>query len=234
LRTDTTIGDQADRTAPCPEHGSRRLQSGAGFPREILAFYNRDTIKSVVVHNMMRHLLILPALLAASAFFGPTCELSFGIDENIRRIHADIMNREGQKIGDASLTQTTGGVVIHARIKQLPPGTHAIYIHAVGKCEGPDFMSAGAQFDPFGIQGGKPAGDSPNFNVDASGQAIISVLSRGVTSAHGRPNSVFHEGGTAIVIHEQAYDYKAHRTGNPGRRLACGLITMTGSGSSRP
>jgi Cu-Zn family superoxide dismutase len=144
------------------------------------------------------------------------------------------MNREGQKIGNASLKDATGGVLIGARVTQLPPGTHAIYIHAVGKCEGPDFTSADAQFDPFGIQGGKPAGDSPNFNVDMSGQAIISVLSRGVTSVHGRPNSVFHEGGTALVIQEKAYDYKAHRTGNPGRRLACGVITMTGSGSSRP
>jgi Cu-Zn family superoxide dismutase len=173
----------------------------------------------------MRHLLLVPALLAASAFVGPVA-VSDGWT-----VRADIINREGQRIGAAHLRAATGGVLIQVHVSQLAPGTHAIYIHAVGKCDAPDFASAGAQFDPYGLQGGKPAGDSPNFDVDASGDATMSVLSRGLILARGRPNSVFHDAGAALVIHENAYDYKAHPAGKPGRRLACGVIFIAGSGS---
>ena len=37
-------------------------------------------------------------------------------------------------------------------------------------------------------------------------------------------NSLFHDGGTAIVIHEKEDDYKTDPTGNSGGRIACGVI----------
>jgi len=38
------------------------------------------------------------------------------------------------------------------------------------------------------------------------------------------PNSLFHEGGTALLIHEKADDYKTDPSGNSGARIACGVI----------
>jgi superoxide dismutase, Cu-Zn family len=37
-------------------------------------------------------------------------------------------------------------------------------------------------------------------------------------------NSVFHDGGTAIVIHAKEDDYKTDPAGNSGPRIACGVI----------
>jgi len=39
------------------------------------------------------------------------------------------------------------------------------------------------------------------------------------------PNSLFHEGGTAIVIHASADDNLTDPAGNAGPRIACGVIT---------
>lgn len=168
----------------------------------------------------VRHLLAVAILLVPPAIFAQSAPQS---------AHADIINSQGQKIGAATLTQTGGGVQIQATVSQLPPGTHAMHIHTVGKCEGPDFKSAGGHFNPAGKQHGKDnpagahAGDLSNIDVDASGNATVTQLASAATLADGA-NSLFHEGGAAIVIHEKADDYKTDPTGNAGGRIACGVI----------
>jgi Cu-Zn family superoxide dismutase len=40
----------------------------------------------------------------------------------------------------------------------------------------------------------------------------------------GKPNSLFHPGGTALVIHAGVDDYKTDPTGNAGGRIVCGVV----------
>jgi Cu-Zn family superoxide dismutase len=46
----------------------------------------------------------------------------------------------------------------------------------------------------------------------------------GVTLGDGA-DSLFHEGGTALVIHAAVDDYKTDPSGNSGARIACGIVT---------
>ena len=46
-----------------------------------------------------------------------------------------------------------------------------------------------------------------------------------MTLEAGEPNSVFLNGGTALVIHAKADDLKTDPAGNAGDRIACGTIT---------
>jgi Cu-Zn family superoxide dismutase len=63
----------------------------------------------------------------------------------------------------------------------------------------------------------------PNLTVAANGKGSASFLDKGVTLADGA-NSLFHDGGTALVIHAKADDLMSDPSGNSGDRVACGVI----------
>jgi Cu-Zn family superoxide dismutase len=143
---------------------------------------------------------------------------------------ANIIDAKGQHIGTAKLKQTSQGVSLSLEVSNLPPGVHGFHIHTVGNCEPPDFKTAGGHFNPEGKKHGwenpegHHAGDLQNLTVDAHGKAKVKVVVQGVTLGSGA-NSLFHEGGTAIVIHAAPDDNKTDPAGNAGARIACGVIT---------
>jgi|SRR5579863_1306463 len=145
--------------------------------------------------------------------------------------HADIVNAQGTKIGTAKITAAGGGVKIAVTVSQLTPGEHGIHIHTVGKCEGPAFTSAGGHFNPTSAHHGAHntqdphphLGDLMNLKVGENGSANASFVANGVTLGDGA-NSLFHDGGTALVIHAKADDLMSDPSGNSGDRIACGVI----------
>lgn len=135
---------------------------------------------------------------------------------------------QGKEVGKATLVESDG-VTITADFSGLPPGVHAMHIHTVGECHGPDFKSAGAHFNPFekkhGLENpeGPHAGDLPNFEVKEDGTAHVEVTAKSVTLGEGK-NSLFQPGGTCLVVHEKPDDHKTDPAGNAGARIACGVI----------
>jgi Cu-Zn family superoxide dismutase len=142
-----------------------------------------------------------------------------------------LVNAEGQKVGEAKLTETAQGVKIDLVVENFPPGVHAFHIHDKGECQGPDFKSAGGHFNPFhkehGLKNprGPHAGDLPNITVGADGKATVSVVDQLVTLKEGQKNSLFQAGGTSLVIHAGPDDEVSDPAGNAGARIACGPIT---------
>jgi Cu-Zn family superoxide dismutase len=142
----------------------------------------------------------------------------------------ELIGQNGQSIGHAELTQMSRGVHIRVEASNLVPGKHGFHIHETGGCEPPDFKSAGAHFNPMNKQhgfdnpNGPHAGDLPNLSVGTDGTVTAEMVARNVTLEEGRPNSLLRPGGTSLVIHASADDYKTDPAGNSGDRVACGKI----------
>ena len=145
---------------------------------------------------------------------------------------ATLINNQGQKVGEATLTETPQGVKIVMTVENLPPGVHAFHIHDKSVCTTPDFVSAGGHFNPFGKQhglqspAGHHAGDLPNITVGPDGKAKVEAWATQVTLKAGEKNSLFQPGGTSLVIHAGPDDNVSDPAGNAGPRIACGPITQ--------
>ena len=59
--------------------------------------------------------------------------------------------------------------------------------------------------------------------MDKKGDGKATLFADGVTLEDGA-NSLFHEGGTSLVIHAKADDLMSDPSGNSGDRIACGVI----------
>jgi superoxide dismutase, Cu-Zn family len=138
---------------------------------------------------------------------------------------------DNKEVGTAKLLQIPNGVLVRLTLTKATPGIHAFHVHAVGKCEGPEFTSAGSHFNPtskkHGLlsQEGSHAGDLPNVIVPDSGAVTVETVIPHVTLKAG-DHTLADADGAALVLHASADDYTTDPTGNAGGRMACGVVAL--------
>ena len=139
-----------------------------------------------------------------------------------------LVNAAGQSVGSVRMWETPGGVTFRVAASGLPHGNHGIHVHAVGRCDGPKFDSAGPHWNPGGAKHGfnNPAGphrgDLPNLTVAANG-----VVNEAVSLAGGSVATMLDADGAALVLHAAPDDYATDPSGNSGERIACAVISAT-------
>lgn len=144
---------------------------------------------------------------------------------------ATLRSSSGATVGALRLEPAENGSVrMFGVVTGIPSGTHGIHIHAVGRCDAPDFASAGGHFNPGGRAhglsnpAGAHAGDAPNIVADATGSAAVDVTFPSASLRLGHAASLWDTDGSAVVIHASADDQQSDPSGNSGARIACGVI----------
>lgn len=168
-------------------------------------------------------LSISAALLAVSA-----CATAGGAPK-VTPASAELRDAQGNARGEAKVSQVADGVRIMLKASGLPAGTYGTHLHTVGRCEAPDFASAGPHWNPNKKEHGRDnpqgmhEGDLPNLTIAANGKGKLDIVIKGVSLRDGE-QALLDPNGAAIIIHSAADDYRTDPSGNSGARVACGVF----------
>jgi Cu-Zn family superoxide dismutase len=167
---------------------------------------------------------------------------------------SQIFNAKGELVGTATFSQSASGVKVTLRVQKLSQGEHMVHLHENGKCEAPDFKSAGNHFDPKR----SPMDDAPDHRLHHMHNKYHHTHYKHEDMKHGsdqhKPagdlpnikvqqdgtgtltatlseltldkghNSLLKQGGTAIVIHAGANGKSTIPNVDYKTRIACGVV----------
>lgn len=143
---------------------------------------------------------------------------------------AALRTADGRQVGNVSMRDEAGTTVLTASVRGMPQGTYGMHVHAVGRCEGPKFESAGAHWNPENQQHGTQnpqgphAGDLQNIEVGQAGSGGVTANLQNV-ALRGGLTPMLDQDGAALIIHAKADDYRTDPSGNSGDRIACAVLS---------
>ncbi|MFF5208731.1 superoxide dismutase family protein [Streptosporangium sp. NPDC000396] len=162
-------------------------------------------------------------------------------------VGAVIKDAQGNPVGLMDIDTRPGGKTrIRVAVRNLPPGYHGFHIHTVGTCDpnstdpatGSPFFSAGPHFNLGSGSHPNHSGDLPSLLVGEDGTGRAAAF-----TDRFQVKQLFDEDGSSIVIHalpdndsnipdrykgtrgEAGPDADTLKTGDSGKRIACGVIT---------
>jgi Cu-Zn family superoxide dismutase len=138
---------------------------------------------------------------------------------------ATLTTAAGKDVGKVTVREVDGGLNVSVDARDLPPGMHGAHLHTIGKCDAPDFASAGGHWNPTNMKHGSMnpqgphEGDMPNLMIGADGRGTLTARLAG-----GSFDALLDADGAAMVIHAAGDDLKTDPSGNSGARVACGVL----------
>lgn len=143
-------------------------------------------------------------------------------------ITADLAKADGSWAGVVTISKRGDGTFLSLSAEAPMAGTFGMHLHAVGKCQGPDFASAGGHWNPSMKQHGRDnplgahGGDLPNVVAGTDGKLTLEYKLPDIM-LDGEAG-LLDSDGAALVIHEKPDDYLTDPSGNSGKRIICGTF----------
>ena len=144
---------------------------------------------------------------------------------------ASLAFANGSPAGTAMLMRSGDGYSIMVQARGLTPGAHGFHLHTTGRCDAPDFTSAGGHLNPGGRSHGRLSaqgphlGDLTNLQVGSDGTVTATIeIPNGRADALAQ---IFDADGTAVMIHAGPDDYRSDPAGDAGSRVSCGVLVRS-------
>ena len=177
------------------------------------------------------NILLAGLALSLTACSGNGAE-SEAVPEPVEEItRAVVTGADGAPYGEVIVGEGDGGLIVQIKAQGLEPGPRGVHIHEVGQCEGPDFSSAGAHWNPtkhehgFDNPKGAHMGDFFNLEIGEDGTGSVEARIEGASLKDGA-NALMDADGAAFVIHAGPDDLKTDPSGESGGRIACGVFEI--------
>jgi Cu-Zn family superoxide dismutase len=153
---------------------------------------------------------------------------------NVKVVDVTLRSAAGAEIANVQFRQSPrSAMVVVVSGRGLTAGYHGFHVHAVGRCDAPDFMTATGHMKNPGEDHGTHKGDFPPLFVKRDG----TTTARFQTDRFGF-DALEDADGSAVMIHElpdnlgnipnarydPAVDQTTKDTGDSGKRFACGAI----------
>ncbi len=153
---------------------------------------------------------------------------------DVESVTATLRDAAGAEVANVEFRKSPrSAVFVNLSARGLTPGYHGFHVHAVGRCDAPDFMTATGHLKNPGEDHGNHKGDFPP----------LLVRKDGTTSARFQTDrfafdSIKDADGSAVMIHadpdnlgniptpryDPDPDQTTRDTGDSGKRVACGVI----------
>lgn len=137
---------------------------------------------------------------------------------------------QGNPIGTAALREGPYGVIIRIELRNLQPGWHGLHIHNKGRCDPPEFETAGDHFNPSEVAhgykniSGVHSGDLANIYVGVDGTAKAEMVSN-LISLGGKTPNIFDADGVSLVVDANPDNYESIRgEGYKLERVTCAVL----------
>ncbi len=174
-------------------------------------------------------LLLAGLALSLTACGGNSASSELEPAESIAR--ADLIGADDTRYGEVIIGEGDGGLIVQITAEGLAPGPRGVHIHEVGKCEGPDFKSAGGHWNPTGREHGfdnpqgAHMGDFFNLDIGEDGKGSVEATIDGAALKEG-DNALMDADGAAFVVNAGPDDLKTDPSGESGGRIACGVFEL--------
>jgi Cu-Zn family superoxide dismutase len=159
---------------------------------------------------------------------GTAVLIAFGCGSKVKTAVANIQSKSQSTLtGTGTFTAPNDGETkLHLVLQNMPSGSLASHIHAVGDCSAADATSAGGHWNPteeaHGQMHANP--DVPHHSGDIGNvDADTEVTSNEWTIGDGATTDVV---GKALVVHAGLDDFATQPTGDAGVRIGCGVIEL--------
>lgn len=188
--------------------------------------------------TLNRLLIAIPLLGLAACQESSHSEETAVVENDVKAVETSpgstLVDVAGKAIGTVEISEEPSGLILRINASGLASGAHGLHLHEKGLCEGADFKSAGAHWNPAGREHGRDnpkgshLGDLANLQVGDDGTGTTAMMVGGASVAGA--SAIADADGTALVIHAKADDYKSDPSGDSGDRIACAVLAPPKAG----